>query len=206
MIQRKTTGILLIIFSILAIALIIYVLFFYKFGNKAQNTAGNETGTGEQQEVLPESKLNTNVTSSNQDTGDTPNLATTDNDRYEVSVGTTAKNFAERYGTWSNQSSDDYLTGLRLITTSKMFTWLESQDKSKAAARGDYKQYEATITQVLNVDASKVDEAKGVATVIADIKYTEEKQGAESKISNRKMKIDLIRSGKSWKVDAAVWQ
>lgn len=203
--NRKIIGVSLIVGSLIMIGVIIYVIFFYRFGNQTTTTPGGDNNAPA--EVLPPAKLNTNVTSTVETTGSpTADLTRTKSDEYEVSVGTVAKNFVERYGTWSNQSANEYLAGLNLISTEKMQTWLASRAKELTDNRGDYKKYYITTAQVTGVNEVSTEEAAGKSTMLVDVKYTEEKQGEETKITNRQMKVELIKVASRWKVDFAAWK
>ena len=84
-----------------------------------------------------------------------------------------------------------------------MYAWLESQYQARTKA--DYKVYYGFTTRSISSSVLSSNETAGLATVLVEAKRSEDKDGEVSFI-DQTIKLDLIKTGKTWRVDGVYWQ
>lgn len=203
--NKRVIAILIIVIGAVLVGLIIYFTFFYNFGGKKTENITPETTSTTTVEVLPPSKLNTNV-KTNTDESKNNQTSTITVSQPAANAEVVAKNFVERFGSWSNQSDEDYLSGLKLISTKSMQKELEAKAAEISKNRGDYNKYMAVISQAAASKTIFIDEKTGKATVDIEVKETSESDGNKQSVVNKKIRLELLKLGKAWKVNAYSWQ
>lgn len=182
--------------ALIVIGLIIFFTFFYN-----PNAPKQETPTETSKSSLPEATVNTNVTTSSVETAVDDLPAASEEEKQSAGVSVVAKNFVERFGTYSNQAGDQAIEDLSLLVTAKMLAWLKQDYQAKISS--GYAQYRAMTAKVIDVRLLSQSAEKAVALV--DVRRSEEGEGGE-RVYSQAVKLDLIKSGKNWKVDSAYWQ
>lgn len=113
--------------------------------------------------------------------------------------------FVERFGTYTNHS--DYLSieDLLPLMTNKMSGWIEETYLPKL--REDHPQ-EGTFYRIFTIApvANVVEQSDNSAEIIYSCQRTEEFGIAEPGKYKQDIKLELIKSGNKWLVDAAYWQ
>lgn len=203
--NKRVIAILIIVVGAILVGLIIYFTFFYNFGGKQVEKTTQENTPTTTVEVLPPSKLNTNV-KANTDENKNNQTNTASVSLPAANAEVVAKNFVERFGSWSNQSNEDYLSGLRLISTKSMQTELEIKAAEIDKNRGDYSKYMGVTSQAVASKTVFIDEKTGKATVDIEVKETSESDGNKQSVVNKKIRLELVKLGKAWKVNAYSWQ
>lgn len=123
-----------------------------------------------------------------------------------ASIATVAKNFAEIYGTYSNQSNFQNVESvLPLLSAS----YRAEMENFLAKARSSYKMatdYKGVTATALNSIVESMDDAKGMATVLVKMQKTEY-AGTQANFSTgyQDMRIDLVKQGDIWLVDNYQW-
>jgi len=194
---RKSFGILIIILGLVAIGFMVYFFFFYHYGEQEAVSPEQQINPVlENQEVLQ--KIQQPVSATIEGLEETPQLSA--QELVQEDVKRVASSFAERFGTWSNQTNSGNLTDLKLFMTPAMQAWVD--DYIAQNRQTDYEQYygittKAVVAEVKNYQAD-------AATVQVQTKRTETKDN-KTRIFNQSILIKLLKPGKEWRVDSAVW-
>jgi hypothetical protein len=112
-----------------------------------------------------------------------------------------ARNFAERFGSWSNQNDASNLVAAKAYATTSYAAYLDKQiQKTKATPVAA--EYSGTITKALVFTFLKQTAA------LASIQVTTQQEvttGSTTITQTKNLLIELVKVGEDWKVNAAVW-
>jgi hypothetical protein len=114
-----------------------------------------------------------------------------------------SSSFAERFGSFSNQSNYDNFADARLFMTTKMQAWLDNYLTGLRAQNYNGVFYSIT-TKALTTAVQKYDDKAGTATVLVRTQRQETK-ATTTKVFLQNISLNLIRSNKEWKIDGAFW-
>ena len=120
----------------------------------------------------------------------------------EQSAVNVARNFAERYGSFSSDSQFLNLEEVKLISTAKMRTVLEQEKTGLPAGQGFY----GVSSKALKTAITNLDEAGGKAQIIVSLQRSERQDNASDFIYYQDLDLSLTKAGESWLVDSAKWQ
>lgn len=122
-----------------------------------------------------------------------------------ASIEAIARSFAERFGSFSNQSNFENITDLRPFMTDKMRDWAENYIAQIQAKRIDMVSYTGTTTRALS--SKIIAQNKNSATVSVMTTRRESTTSPSSdKIYQQNLELRLVRENGIWKVDQAEWQ
>lgn len=202
--NRKNLGILLIIIGLILLILIIYFGFFKKAPAPALPPS-SETEISGQLPTTPETSSST--------PGDKPrnyqkyNVAAEAPHQINANdVAKLAMSFAERLGSYSNQSNYGNFTDLKIFMTPSLQAWadkyvetLRSQASSTA--------YYGISTRAVTSEIKNFDDKQGQAEILV---LTERRESTE-KIGGgesypQALSLDLVRINGEWLVDKAYWE
>ncbi|MFH0819057.1 MAG: hypothetical protein V1898_03625 [Patescibacteria group bacterium] len=116
-----------------------------------------------------------------------------------------AKNFAERFGTYSNENNYDNIRNLKNISSTEMQAWLETLIDNNSKKPNEA--FSAVTTKALTVDLLSFDVGSNIAEVMVSTSRSEEAEfSTEKKTYTQKIKIEIIQENNSWKINRAYWQ
>lgn len=185
----------IIIITVVAITLVLIIalvwwLFFLK---KPQPSPTNPSAI-EVPVTLPQAS--SGLTNENQSPVSEPEL--------ESSLKAIASTFAERFGSYSNQSNFSNLAALRDLMTVRMKAWADSYQASQLAA--DNAVYYGVTTQALSAQITAFEESLGQAEIVVTTRKEEAKGSTiNPRVSYQDLKLQLVKTGEGWKVDSAEW-
>lgn len=123
-----------------------------------------------------------------------------------ASLESLARSFAERYGSYSNQSDFENLEDLYPFMTDKMRQYSQTYIAEQRARVGrDESIYSGTTTRALNVTFV----SRGDSTAVLNVATQRRESGAglaEPKVYYQDLKLSLLKIGETWEVDEAEWQ
>ena len=197
--KRKITGILIILAGSVILAGIIYFMFFY-------NNTGEVILEG--REATSQPTLPTSVTQPT----DKPKAVI----EIEPPTGEEAKQadlkqlsiaFAERFGSYSNQSDYGNIRDLKIFMTEDMQKWADNYISESRAEKSQTSVYEGVITKAITAEIRQFDEISGLAEISVK---TQRKQATVTTDNTSTYYQDIIikfvREREEWKVDSAEWQ
>lgn len=119
----------------------------------------------------------------------------------QQSLYNTARNFAERYGSFSTDSNFANLEEVKLFSTPKMIDQLDAIISTSQQAEEFY----GVTSKVLNIEIEEMNESQGFGQVTVLTQRQEIKEGSPSRVYYQNLELYLIKSGGSWLVDEANW-
>ena len=120
----------------------------------------------------------------------------------EQDVTSLARNFAERYGSYSTDSNFANLEEVKILASAKLISQLQELIDAGSANESFY----GVSSRALKVEILNLDETAGSAAVEVNLQRQETKEGQAEFVYYQKMLLSLIRSGSKWLVDGAEWQ
>ena len=126
----------------------------------------------------------------------------------QASLERMARSFAERFGSFSNQSNFSNITDLKMVMSKDMQIWAESYiEKNKKFNVADDVYYGLT-TKALSTKVESFDDLNGDAIIIVETRRREAMGTTNnaSKLFNQKILITFVKENQAWRVDSAYWQ
>lgn len=123
------------------------------------------------------------------------------------SIARMASSFAERFGSFSNQSDYKNISDLKPYMTVKMKKWADSYI-AENRANGVSNIYYGIITKSVTYEYLSYDDDMGSAEIVVKARRRES-VGISSNTTNvfyQDIKISLIKENGAWKIDSAYWQ
>jgi len=204
--NKKKVGILIIIAAILILAIII-VVFLQKTKSNVDNSTATSTplignlGTSDNLPVAPTSTP-----------GDAPrNYQSYDISKeapHKVNANDAAKLsslFAERLGSFSNQSDYGNVTDLKIFMTSTMKDWADKYVADLRSQKYSGSYYGIT-TRALTTKVLSYDDKNGKARVEVSAERRESQANVLGTAYLQKMTLDLVKVNNEWLVDGAFWE
>lgn len=128
----------------------------------------------------------------------------------EIEKNTAAKiasSFAERFGSYSNQSDYGNITDLRSFMTDKMQAWADKYIADQRKKNPYTPVYQGAIAKAISFEVKSFDAAAGSAEVKVSAQRSEfSGDSKEPKVYYQDIVIKMIKENSSWKVDSAFWQ
>jgi len=118
-----------------------------------------------------------------------------------------SESFAERIGSYSNQSNFNNVTDLKILMTASMQKWADNYVAQAIKDNKNPEVYQGFITKAISTEVKSFDASNGKAEISVSTQRTEE--SADGKISTpyyQDILIDFVKPGDSWLVDGAYWQ
>lgn len=202
--DRKKMGILIIIVALIIIIAIIYFVFLRKpvitvpvnipieNGITSGLPAAEQIGTTTPGDAPQDGAYNI--------AAETPHKLNGDD------LGKQSMSFAERFGSFSNQSNYGNFTDLNMMMTDSMKTWAEKNVndlKSKETGTAYY----GITTKALTYEIKSFDDNAGTAEILVGTQRqesTETINGGTSYIQN--LDLNLVKVNGDWLFDQAYWQ
>ena len=195
-------------FLIMAVALImIAVVIWLVIKNNKKNT--NTPTVDEQGNVITTTTEPINTT--------TPGTAPRDYRKFDISkepkieqdeeaVKKIAMAFAERFGSFSNQSNYSNIEDLQIFMTKSMGDWAEGYLSDLKKEKSNNGEYYGIITKAVSADAKSFDKTKGEAEIVVMTRRQETKGKTIGAYYNQELTLKMAKDGSVWKADSASWQ
>jgi hypothetical protein len=203
--NRKTLGIVIVVAALIIIFLIIYFFFLRK--NEVvivetpttpeaigQLPVGSDSGTSTPSDK-PRNYQKYNIDQ------EAPHKTNADD------LGKISMAFAERFGSFSNQSNYGNFTDLKILMTSSMKDWVDKYVADLKDQTKDNTTYYGLTTKALTYEVKKFDETAGKAEILIGTQRREsttEINGGNP--YNQELTLKLIKVNNEWLFDEAYWQ
>lgn len=175
---------------VLAIALLI---FGYWWSRRPPTTPpANQTGVTSTVPVAPPA-LSNDVPRF----GDVAATAPSNVNAEELYIRQLASIFVERFGSYSNQNNNRNLADVAPISTPSLMTWVSRQTIAASNT------YQGVTARVLSTNL--VENTETTATVTVGVQETVSRAGAADELRQRTGRVELIKEGKTWLVNAFYW-
>ena len=206
--RPKIIGIIAILAGLALLATIVY---FFFFANKTEvNTpAGNkEINTLNTGSVTKSDNNNTVPVQEAQKTSVVPVKKTNPEKFSEEDLKKMALLFAERFGSFSNQSNFRNISDLKIFMSESMQKWADDYIKEQNEKMADNSIYYGIITKAVTTEVRQLDEAAGQAAVMVGTRRRETAMldSNSSDTYNQDILISFVKENNLWKVNNAYWQ
>lgn len=124
----------------------------------------------------------------------------------QAQLATIAQNFAERFGSYSNQNNFDNILNLQDLMTEKMKKWSEEYVATEKAKITDTSVYYGVTTKALSYQKINFEMDKSAGFIVTTQRV--EATGTTTNITKtyyQDITILLIKENNAWKVDEAKW-
>jgi len=126
-------------------------------------------------------------------------------DATSLKIKSVAKNFAERYGTWSTHNKDENFKSAKVYATSKMENIIEDFIVSNEKLSDDYEGYYGVTAKALSVSIISLEDAS--ASLKVSVQQVETSgEDLEKNTNYKELNLELIKYEDDWFVDDAEWE
>jgi hypothetical protein len=201
--NRKKLGILIIVVGLLIIAAIIYFIFIKKPQEAALPTEPTASSTVQ----LPEP-----------DSSDiTPSDKPRNYQQYDISkeaehttnandVAKLSASFAERLGSFSNESNYRNFEDLNIFMTASMRDWADEYVEKMRAENPYNGTYYGITTKAISTEVKSFNEAQGNAEVTIVTQRREVKLDGGENNYQQTLRLTFLKQNGQWLVDGAYWE
>ncbi|MFH1582975.1 MAG: hypothetical protein ABIB72_01490 [Candidatus Falkowbacteria bacterium] len=200
--NRKVWGIIIVIAALAIIAGIVYVIFFYKFSSPVEPVV--EQPAVEAPVALPpavEEPVKP-ITTTVQPISPLKKAEVGADDLARM-----ASAFAERFGSYSNQSDYGNIRDLQIFMTDTMKTWADNYINDARARKTQTTIYYGIVTKAISNEVKNFDSDTGRAEILIK---TQRRESAgiigNSRTFYQDIIIKYVREQGVWRVDGIYWQ
>lgn len=192
----------ILIVIVILILVILALLYWFVLAPKYFNVPGGGTNTNATAPLPPLALAPVNIPSA------APPVQVSDAEKLKSDLTRLAAAFAERLGSYSNQSNFENLSDLKVLMTSKMQNWTDDFIAQSKASQGNNAVYFGVTTKAVSSNIITIDEGAGEATVLVSTQRREA-SGTMSdnvKIYYQDLELKFKKISGEWKVDEATWK
>lgn len=148
-----------------------------------------------------------NQAATNSAVNDSVNISTTTASATEQELRRLASSFAERYGSYSNQTDYDNLESLLVFMTTSFATTTKTYVAAERAKHRDTSIYYGISTRATAVKTQSLEEPRGEAAFLVST-FRKETIGAAGNVTSfqEDALINFEREAGVWRVDRVIWQ
>jgi len=125
--------------------------------------------------------------------------------KFKLELQGIASSFAERYGSYSNQSNYENITDLKPFMTQVMQNWADNFIKQARAEQPDDKIYYGIFTRALNSQTESFSSNKVIVKVSCQ-KQESVGSSSNSKVYYQQAKVTFFKEDGSWRVAKIEWE
>lgn len=207
--DRRLKALLAIIGGFIIILLIIYVIFFRAPAEPLDTSGGSQSGQGADTSDFPQGSSQTADSQAEESRRIKIgiNAAKQGQKISQTDLTRMAASFAERFGSYSNQSGFANISDLEVFMTINMQQWSRNYIKEMKARQADNLIYYGITTMAITNELKNFDEDEGQAEVLVKTQRRESVGSFEnSKTFYQDITIFFAKENGIWKVDRAAWK
>ncbi|MFA6272358.1 MAG: hypothetical protein WC693_04640 [Patescibacteria group bacterium] len=207
--NKKLKLVLIVLMSLIIVATIVIfaVVYFTK-----ERIDGTNTNSATNINATTNSNANTNQavnTNGNANSNSAPsntNSPTSDvNASVETLLKPIARNFAERFGSYSSDSNFENITKLGIYMSTSLKKWAENYVAEQQAKTSPDDAYYGVTTRALSITTDLINEDAGKAEFTVSTQRNQTKLNEDSEIIYQNIKLKFILENNEWKVNEADW-
>lgn len=126
-------------------------------------------------------------------------------DTTSLKIKSVAKNFTERYGSWSTHNKDENFKSAKVYTTSRMENIIQDFIINNEKLADDYEDYYGVTAKALNVKITNLEEENANLSVSVQQSETSG-ENLDKNTSYRQLDLKLIKYENDWFVNDAEWK
>jgi len=200
--NRKIWGVIIVLTALAIIAGIVYVIFFYKFSTLPEPVA--EQPVAEQPIITPEPAVEQPA---QPETTVQPASQAKKAEVGAEDLARMASAFAERFGSFSNQSDYGNIRDLQIFMTSTMKNWADNYINDARSRKTQTTIYYGIVTKAISSEVKNFDSDTGQAEILVK---TQRRESAgitgNSKTFYQDIIIKYAREQNVWLLDGIYWQ
>lgn len=201
--NRKIWGIIIVIVALAIIAGIVYIIFFYKFSGSPEQIVEQQPTVEEPAKTIePIVELPAKSTTTVQPISPLKKAEVGSEDLVRM-----ASAFAERFGSFSNQSDYGNIRDLQIFMTESMKNWAENYINDARIKKTQTTIYYGIVTKAIANEVKRFDVDTGQAEILIK---TQRRESAGITGNSTTFYQDIIikyaREQNVWRVDGIYWQ
>ena len=199
--NKKVWGIIIVIAALAIIVGIVYVIFFYKFSSPPDPVIEQPVAEEPVKTVEPtvESPVKTSTV---QPVSPLKKAEVRSEDLTRM-----ASAFAERFGSFSNQSDYGNIRDLQIFMTDNMKVWAENYINDARAKKTQTIIYYGIVTKAISSEAKQFDADTGRAEILVKTQRRESSGTSGNSLTfYQDIIIKYVREQGVWRVDGIEWQ
>ena len=201
--NRKIWGIIIVIAALAIIAGIVYIIFFYKFSSSPEQIVEQQPTAEEPAKTIePIVESPAKMATTVQQISPLKKAEVGSEDLARM-----ASAFAERFGSFSNQSDYGNIRDLQIFMTESMKNWAENYINDARIKKTQTTIYYGIVTKAISNEVKKFDADTGQAEILIK---TQRRESAgitsNSTIFYQDIIIKYAREQNVWRVDGIYWQ
>jgi Na+-transporting methylmalonyl-CoA/oxaloacetate decarboxylase gamma subunit len=199
--NRKYIGIFIVVLSLILLGFIIYFIFIYNFSPASAPEEEAKPAAEAKKEfnkITPEPQAIQPKIYQDKQIKRTVS---------EADLRQIAASFAERFGSYSNQSDFSNIEDLKLFMSRRMKNWADGYISDLKSKRGESAIYYGITTKAVSAEIKNYDQNSAQAQILVKTQRREA-VGTTNNASNKyeDIKISLIKENGAWKIDEARWE
>lgn len=197
--NKKIVGIIIVIAALVIIAGIVYFIFFYRFANSPAPAVTAPVKTTVEPAVEPPLAEPAAIVE--------PPVAPKKNETAADDLARMASAFAERFGSFSNQSDFGNIRDLEIFMTDNLQDWAENYINEARIKKTQTAIYYGIITKAISNEVKKFDVDVGQAEILVKTQRRETAGiSGNSSVFYQDIIIKYARQQGVWRVDGVYWQ
>lgn len=200
--NRKIWGVIIIIAALAIIAGIVYIIFFYKFSSPVEQIVEQPVAEEPVKTIQPAVEQTDKPATTFQPTSPLKKAEVRSDDLARM-----ASAFAERFGSFSNQSDYGNIRDLQIFMTKTMKIWAENYINDARARKTQTTIYYGIVTKAISSEAKQFDSDVGQAEILVKTQRRESAGIAgNSTTFYQDIIIKYVREQGVWRVSGVYWQ
>ena len=203
--KKKLIGILIILIAAIILAALVYFLFFYNPSATIKKGEAIDENNAGMQAMLNNNQLQQQDSNKSTAIIETKQVNNTEIVKTELKM--MSASFAERFGSFSNQSDYGNIRDLKIFMTDSMQKWADGFISASRAKNSNSDIYRGFTTKAIIQETIQFDEAIGMAEFLVKTQR-KEAIGTTSNTTTfyQDIIIEFIKEKGAWKVNGADWQ
>ncbi|MDD4901711.1 MAG: hypothetical protein PHE24_01090 [Patescibacteria group bacterium] len=201
--KRTIRTIILIAVIILLLLIIAYFLWMFKFPGSVIPKAVSKATTSPITNTIGQ---NSTIAATTPVTPVKPSVPPASSETItQANLVKIADSFAERLGSYSNQSNFSNINDLKLLMTASMQSWADKYiaANQKAAYSGVY---QGVTTRAISTETIDFNDAKGQADFLVHTQKVAQTGADKPVVTYQDISIAFVKQNNIWLVDNAVWK
>ncbi len=200
--NRRIWGVIIIIIALAIIAGIIYIIFFYKFSGPAEQAASQPVVEEPANTIKPAVEQTDKPATTVQSISPLKKSEVRSDDLARM-----ASAFAERFGSFSNQSDYGNIRDLQIFMTNTMKIWAENYINDARSRKTQTTIYYGIVTKAISNEVRQFDSDVGQAEILVKTQRRESAGiGGNSTTFYQDIIIKYVREQGVWRVNGVDWQ
>jgi len=198
--NKRLLGIIVIAIGLIVLIGIVYFIFFYNFSQPQEQV---QPAVSQQTNTQPVNRANQPSTTNQVSIVQSPKKT----DLSEIDLKRMAESFAERFGSYSNQSNYGNISDLKIFMSSRMQAWADDYINQAIQRKTDANIYYGITTKAIASEIKQYDNDSGQAEILVKTQRREA-TGTTANASSfyQEITIKFIKENGVWKVNDAFWQ